>query len=124
MMLPRWVPQRVCLEERLRTNREVRHCAGLAFLVSNLLLPLFNRLVGRAGSGKVRLSSAERTAASGWRAVYGKTRFPRVAGLVVNEVAMYPFHSLQKACAPASRALGMHAGFAKGPSCLPSSPTL
>ena len=73
------------------------HVAGLTYPLSNLLLPLSNRLVRRSEGHRRALSLAERTAASGSRDVALKTRFPAALGLVLNEYALAPWHWWQKA---------------------------
>ena len=88
-----------------RLGWRIEHMAGLTFPVSNMLLPISNRLVARAESNKQALSMEERTRESGRREVYGKTVFPSLAGLILNERSMYPFHFLQKAFSHSERAL-------------------
>lgn len=88
---------------------KVQHVAGLTFPVSNLLLPVSNWLVRRAEAGKAKLSMSERTASSGRREVAGKTVFPPVAGLVLNEVTLYPLHLVQRAFRDAESALVLYA---------------
>jgi SAM-dependent methyltransferase len=73
------------------------HVVGLTFPLSNLLLPLSNRLVRRSEGHRQTLSMAERTTASGSRDVPLKTRFPAALGLLLNEVALAPWHWWQKA---------------------------
>jgi SAM-dependent methyltransferase len=75
---------------------EPTHIAGLTFPVSNLLLPVSNALVARTESHKCSASMAQRTRASGHRTVPLKTAFPRMLGLVLNELVLYPAHLLQK----------------------------
>lgn len=87
--------------ERLRSrlselNWNLSHIAGLTFPVSNALLPLSNKLVERSERDKLAQSIQERTESSGHREVFGKTSFPKVATLVLNERVMSPFHWLQK----------------------------
>jgi SAM-dependent methyltransferase len=102
------------LDELLRRERwSVRHMAGLTYPLSNVLLPLSNYLVRRHEGHKRGLSMQDRTAASGKRAVPGKTLFPRFMGLALNEITMYPFHLLQKLCSRASRALVIYVEFAQ-----------
>jgi len=74
----------------------VRHIAGLTFPVSNIVYPLSNYLVRRSEARKMSLSMVERTKQSGIRNVPMKTTFPKVFGLLLNEVVMYPFHLVQK----------------------------
>lgn len=73
------------------------HTAGLTYPLSNLLLPVSNALVSRAERQKEALSLQARTEASGRRDVAGKTSFPSMARLLLNEATMAPFHMLQKA---------------------------
>lgn len=75
---------------------EPSHLAGLTFPVSNLLLSASNALVARNESYKRGLTMVERTRRSGHREVPLKTAFPRVFGLVLNELVLYPAHVLQK----------------------------
>jgi SAM-dependent methyltransferase len=92
-------------------DARVAHMAGLTYPLSNLLLPLSNRLVVRAERDKLVLDADARTRASGRREVVGKTVFPAVAGLLLNQVALYPLHLLQKALRSAERALVLYAEF-------------
>jgi SAM-dependent methyltransferase len=87
----------------------LEHLAGLTYPVSNLLLPLSNRLVRRAEAHKRTLSMQERTSSSGRRRVPGKTAFPAISGLILNEITMYPLHLLQLACRGARAALVLYA---------------
>ena len=87
----------------------LEHVAGLTYPVSNLLLPLSNRLVHRAEAHKQALSIQERTSSSGRRQVPGKTAFPAIAGLILNEITLYPLHLLQLACRGARSALVLYA---------------
>jgi SAM-dependent methyltransferase len=89
----------------------VVHMAGLTYPLSNWLLPLSNFLVRRAEERKRSLTLAERTRSSGRRDVLGKTRFPDVAGLVLNEWVLYPFHLLQKMTGSAQHALVVYCEF-------------
>ena len=89
----------------------VLHLAGLTYPLSNWLLPLSNFLVHRAESQKRALSLGQRTQSSGRRDVWGKTRFPGAARLVLNEIALYPFHLLQKMARTAQRALVIYCEF-------------
>lgn len=86
----------------------VRHIAGLTFPVSNLLFPLSNFLVNRAEARKLSLSMVERTKQSGIRKVPMKTTFPSILGLLLNELTMYPFHLMQKACRRSERAMVLY----------------
>lgn len=89
----------------------VQHIAGLTFPLSNLLLPVSNALVRRAEGARQSWPMAERTMASGKREVAGKTAFPSWTGLLLNEVALYPLHLIQKLFRGASRALVLYAEF-------------
>jgi SAM-dependent methyltransferase len=89
----------------------VIHLAGLSYPLSNWLLPLSNYLVQRAEGRKRGLTLEQRTHASGRREVTGKTRFPGVARLLLNESVLYPFHLLQKATGAARRALVIYCEF-------------
>lgn len=91
----------------------VDHVAGLTFPLSNLLLPLSNHLVRRAESRKLALATDERTRASGRREVPGKTVFPGIAALLLNDVMLYPLHVAQKLCRDARRALVLYAEFSR-----------
>lgn len=87
----------------------VEHVAGLTWPLSNVLLPLSNRLVARAERGRRELSLEDRTALSGDRHVVGKTSFPRVASLLLNERALLPLHIAQKRGRRSPRALVLYA---------------
>jgi hypothetical protein len=73
----------------------IRDLRGLTYPLSNLLLPVSNRLVRRSESHKLALGASEQTIASGARAVPFKTTFPSWFGWIANEVTLYPFHLLQ-----------------------------
>jgi SAM-dependent methyltransferase len=88
-----------------RFDWRIEHMAGLTFPLSNILLPLSNWLVARSEGVKRELDMQARTRASGHRNVYGKTVFPTLAGAILNEWALYPFHLLQKAFRRCERAL-------------------
>ncbi len=88
-----------------RLGWRIEHMAGLTFPVSNMLLPISNRLVARAEVNKQALSMQARTRESGRREVYGKTVFPSLAGAMLNEHVMYPLHLLQKVFSSSERAL-------------------
>jgi SAM-dependent methyltransferase len=85
------------------------HLAGLTYPLSNALLPLSNALVARAERQKESLSLQARTEASGRRDVAGKTSFPAVAHLLLNEATLAPFHWLQKAGRHSPNALVLYA---------------
>ncbi len=76
---------------------KIRHCAGLTYPLSNMLLPVSNFLVGRAEKSKLGMSDMEKTMASGIRDVRFKTTFPKILSLLLNEYVLLPFHWLQKA---------------------------
>ena len=84
------------------------HLAGLTYPLGNLLRPLSDYLVERAEGHKRSLDSAARTAQSGDRDVAFKTRFPAVAGLVLNERILAPFHRWQKKHRQNPRALVLY----------------
>ena len=86
-----------------------RHIAGLTYPLSNVLLPASNRLVARAESRKRTLSLRERTRVSGVRGVPLKTDFPRIFGLLLNRVTLYPFHLLQRRNRANDKALVLYA---------------
>lgn len=86
----------------------VDHMAGLTYPLSNVLLPISNRLVGRAEASRLELAPMERTARSGHREVQGKTTFPRALSVLLNPVAMYPLHLLQKLFRDADAALVLY----------------
>jgi SAM-dependent methyltransferase len=87
---------------------EVGHIAGLTYPLSNLLLPLSNRLVRRSEGHRRALSLAERTTASGSRDVPLKTRFPATLGLVLNTYALAPWHWWQKMARHHPHALALY----------------
>ena len=87
---------------------ELEHVAGLTFPLSNLLLPVSNRLVARAERGRLAMTAYERTLHSGNRDVTGKTSFPAGARLLLNERAMFPLHLVQRAFAGSPRALVLY----------------
>jgi SAM-dependent methyltransferase len=84
------------------------YITGLTFPVSNVLLPVSNFLVNRAEANKKSLSMKEKTKLSGNRAVLFKTRFPFLAGLLLNRVVMTPFHWLQKLFSKSSSSLVLY----------------
>jgi SAM-dependent methyltransferase len=87
----------------------VEHLAGLTFPLSNLLFPLSNWLVRRAEGAKHALPTDQRTHLSGHREVPLKTVYPAAARVLLNPVAMYPFHVLQKTARRSPRALVVYA---------------
>jgi SAM-dependent methyltransferase len=98
------------LRDRLRQlGWRATHIAGLTYPLSNFVLPLSNALVKRAEGDKRALNLALRTERSGVRAVPMKTHFPAVAGAILNERALYPFHLLQKASRRNPRSLVLYA---------------
>lgn len=92
---------------------QCRDIAGLTYPVSNILLPVSNWLVARAESHQRNLSMRERTEQSGNRDVAGKTTFPPLLGLVLNEGALTPWHGLQKVNRNNPNALVLFAEFEK-----------
>lgn len=88
-----------------RTGWIVEHMAGLNFPLSNVLLPLSNRLIKRAESGKLTLSLKDRTLASGKRSIKYKASVPVLFWPIFNRISMYPFHRLQKVFLSSKRAL-------------------
>jgi SAM-dependent methyltransferase len=84
------------------------HVAGLTFPLSNVLLPISNRLVARAERDRLAMSELERTLQSGDRDVAGKTSFPALARVVLNERTLYPLHVLQRAFRGSDRALVLY----------------
>ena len=87
----------------------LQHLAGLTYPISNVLLPLSNWLVRREESDKSEMTMHERTLSSGRRHVPGKTVFPAAAGLILNPIAMYPLHLLQKVFRSSASALVLYA---------------
>lgn len=75
---------------------EVAHISGLTFPLSNLLLKLSNYLVHRSEKNKLQMDFNERTILSGDRIVPFKTSFPKIFGIFLNQIILYPFHLLQK----------------------------
>jgi SAM-dependent methyltransferase len=86
----------------------VGHLVGLTFPLSNLLLPLSNRLVRRSEGHRRTLPLDQRTIASGSRDVVLKTRFPAGLGLMLNEYALAPWHWWQKVSRHHPRALVLY----------------
>jgi SAM-dependent methyltransferase len=87
--------------ERLRTlatedGWQVDQLVGLTYPLSNVLLGISNRLVARSESAKRTLTMQERTQLSGSRDVPMKTRFPAIAGLILNPRTLRPLHALQR----------------------------
>jgi SAM-dependent methyltransferase len=72
------------------------HVAGLNYPLSNMLLPLSNKLVRRAEANKLEMTMHDRTVLSSNRQVAFKTSFPSLLNLVLNEIVMSPFHIWQK----------------------------
>jgi len=97
------------VRERLaRFGWKIDHIAGLTFPLSNLLLPISNWLVMRSEADKRSQTMEQRTQASGRRRVYGKTIFPDIAAVILNEFVLYPFHLLQKLFSKSERALVLY----------------
>jgi len=94
-----------------RGGFEVRHIAGLAFPVSNLLHRLSNRQVLRAEGARVGLSMEDRTRLSGNREVPWKTTFPAWTRLVLNDATMWPFDLLQRMGSRSEKALILYCEF-------------
>lgn len=92
--LRRYTPERLASVASAAGWR-VERLTGLTYPLSNLLLWFSNRLVERAEVTRLELSVAERTAVSGDRDVPGKTTFPSVGRMVLNERVMRPFHHWQ-----------------------------
>lgn len=90
------------------TGWRVEHLSGLTYPISNMLLPLSNRLVRRSEDHKLRLSAEERTRLSGRRTVKYKTYLPSFLGVVSNRYTLAPLHWLQKACGGARSALVLY----------------
>jgi SAM-dependent methyltransferase len=91
-----------------RNGWHVDHLAGLCYPLSNVLLRLSDRLVGRAEKDKRALTLLERTERSGDREVAWKTDFPGWAGLLINETVLKPFHWWQKRSVNAADALVLY----------------
>ncbi len=87
------------------------HIAGLNYPLSNVLLPLSNKLVAGAESKKLDLSMIERTELSSTRNVAFKTEYPPSFGLLLNELTMLPFHFCQKAFTKHQDALVIYSEF-------------
>jgi SAM-dependent methyltransferase len=112
---------RTGLQRRLeQLGWRVEHLAGLTYPLSNVLLPISNRIVASAEGSQVRLSALERTTRSGNRNVMGKTSFPGAARLLLNPVVLFPLHLLQKACRNAEGALVLYAEASVRKASLPS----
>jgi SAM-dependent methyltransferase len=92
----------------------VERLVGLTWPLSNVLLPISNRLVRRAEAQRLTLNLQRRTIASGHRNVPWKTRFPPVARLVLNEWALRPFHLAQLAGSQRESALILYCEFRDG----------
>jgi SAM-dependent methyltransferase len=90
------------------TGWELEHVSGLTYPVSNMLLPVSNRLVRRSEDHKLRLPALERTRLSGRRSVKYKTHLPSFLGLLSNRYTLAPLHWLQKACGDARSALVLY----------------
>ncbi len=83
-------------EEFSRNGFQPVYCIGLTYPVSNLLLPISNRLISNAESDKKSLSLKNRTALSGDRKVKYKTYFPKITHLILNRLSMKPFDWIQR----------------------------
>jgi SAM-dependent methyltransferase len=97
----------------MRAGLELRHLAGLTWPVSNILLPLSNRLVRRAEAALVERSMLERTKLSGLRHVPFKTAFPDRLAPLLNPVTLYPLHLVQKVARGRPDALVLYAEFGR-----------
>ena len=74
----------------------INHIAALNYPLSNFLFRVSNYLVRKSESNKLNLSQKERTIYTGNRKVPLKTSFPRLLNILLNPIALYPFHILQK----------------------------
>lgn len=88
-----------------RFGFKLNNNSGLTFPVSNVLLPLSNRIIQKSESEKKNLSAQEQTVLSGNREVMYKTDYPWYLSLVLNDFTMYPFHVLQKLFARSSNSM-------------------
>jgi SAM-dependent methyltransferase len=101
--------ERAGLAQRLSAlGWHLDHVAGLTFPLSNILLPISNRLVARAERDRLGMSKLERTLRSGSRDVAGKTSFPALAKVVLNERTLDPLHLLQRVCRGSDHALVLY----------------
>lgn len=75
---------------------QVKRLTGLTYPLSNVVFGISNSLVKKNESDKLKLSQQEKTVYTGNRDVQYKTTFPKVFNLILNPIAMYPFHVLQK----------------------------
>jgi SAM-dependent methyltransferase len=94
-----------------RQDYTVVHLAGLTCPLSNLLLPISDRIVGQREGWKEDESLAERTRLSGKRDVKFKTTFPPYVRCLVNEVTMLPLHWIQKMLANSACAMVLYCEF-------------
>jgi SAM-dependent methyltransferase len=92
-------------------NWQCTHVAGLNYPLSNLLLPLSNKLVRGAEANKLEMTMHDRTVLSSNRQVAFKTSFPSLLNLVLNEIVMSPFHVWQKLNIKNPSALILYAEF-------------
>lgn len=86
----------------------IRHCVGLTYPLSNILLPVSNFLVWRAEKFKLEMSEIEKTKASGIRDVPYKTTFPKFLSVLLNEYVLLPLHWIQKAFANSKSSLVLY----------------
>lgn len=98
----------------------VSHLVGLTYPLSNVLLPLSNRLVSRYSHFAGSLSHLEQTKRSGMIEIQWKTKFPRVASLFINALTLYPFHILQKMNRNKKSSLVLYVEFEKKKEAQPS----
>lgn len=89
----------------------VRMVCGLTYPVSNWLLPVSNRIIRKAESGKKQLSMQEQTVQSGNRKVMFKTDYPVWMRMILNTFTMWPFHILQKLFRNSSGSLILYSEF-------------
>jgi SAM-dependent methyltransferase len=100
---------RECFHELAKAHdMTIVDLAGLTWPLSNLLLPVSNYLVSRAEAPLLSKSMHERTVASGHREVQFKTTFPWWTRLLLNPVAMLPWHALQRLGRNSERSLVLY----------------
>ena len=84
------------------------HVAGLTFPLSNVLLPISNRLVARAERDRLAMSGSSAPCSPVTGPSAGKTSFPAAARVILNERTLYPLHLLQRAFRDTERALVLY----------------